>query len=300
VTSDGRGHRLRGMALVLVVAFSWGLNWPVLKYLIGECPPFVFRTLTGAIGMSLMFGAAWMRGERLMPPRGEFGRLAVTSVLNLTSWVGLATISLIWLDATEATIIGYTMPIWAVVLAWAVLGERPTLARIAGLVLGFCGVWVLLFGLPTGGSAPAMNLSAKLPGIAAILGTALMFASGAVFTKRKPVHMGPAALLAWQIGLGSLPVVVGAIAFERWDFSRLDLVGWGCIAYVSVIALCVAYLAWFYALRLLPAGTAATGTLLVPVVGVASSALLLGEPLGLRQVTALGLTVAGVALAARG
>ena len=59
------------------------------------------------------------------------------------------------------------------------------------------------------------------------------------------------------------------------------------------------YLTWFAALRLLPASTTATGSLMVPVVGVLGSGLMLGEPLGLRQFVALGLTLGGVALAAR-
>jgi probable blue pigment (indigoidine) exporter len=60
----------------------------------------------------------------------------------------------------------------------------------------------------------------------------------------------------------------------------------------------LAYVTWFRALRLLPAATAATGVLISPVVGVIASALLLGDPLGPRQVAALGLTLTGVGLAA--
>jgi drug/metabolite transporter (DMT)-like permease len=69
---------------------------------------------------------------------------------------------------------------------------------------------------------------------------------------------------------------------------------------VAVVAQCAAYLAWFRALRLLPAGVAATGSLLVPVIGVFSSGALLGEPLGVRHLVALVLTLGGVVLAARG
>jgi probable blue pigment (indigoidine) exporter len=62
----------------------------------------------------------------------------------------------------------------------------------------------------------------------------------------------------------------------------------------------VAYLAWFRALRLVPASMAATTVLVSPVVGVLGSTLVLGETLGPRQIVALGLTLVGVALAARG
>jgi drug/metabolite transporter (DMT)-like permease len=76
--------------------------------------------------------------------------------------------------------------------------------------------------------------------------------------------------------------------------------GWGGIAYVAVLPMSLAYLAWFRGLRLLPAATAATAVLLAPVIGVFASGFMLGEPLGLRQVGALAMTLGGVALAARG
>jgi drug/metabolite transporter (DMT)-like permease len=183
-------------------------------------------------------------------------------------------------------------------LAWPVLGERPGWQRFAGLVMGLTGVTLLMAGALSGGGTAA--LAAKLPGVAAILCTALMFAGGAVVTKRWPVQMAPVPLVAWQVAIGTLPAWVIALGFERLDLSRVTWLGWGCLVYVAVVAQCLAYLAWFRALRLLPAGVAAMGSLLVPVIGVFSSALLLGEPLGARHLAALVLTLGGVVLAARG
>jgi drug/metabolite transporter (DMT)-like permease len=221
----------------------------------------------------------------------------VAGILNITSWMGFATLALLWLDASEAAIIAYTMPIWAAILAWPVLGERPNLARVAGLAIGLGGIGTLMAAQLL--SAPAAVLVAKLPGVGFILGTALMFAAGAVFTKRFPNTLPPAANLAWQILIGSLPLCVIAVLFDRWDFSRVTPLGWGALAYVMVVAMCISYIAWFRALRALPASTAAIGTLLVPVIGVVSSAIVLGEPLGPRQLLALGMTIGGVVLASR-
>ena len=284
--------------MLVITAFSWGLNWPVLKFIIHAWPPFTFRVLSGFAGAGFLACIALARGERLLPRRDQWTRLAIAAVLNITSWMGLATLSLYWLDASEAVIIAYTMPIWAAMLAWPVLGERPTWPRVAGLGLGFAGVAVLLAGQLL--SAPAAALVAKLPGVASVMGTALMFAGGAVFTKRYPLQVPPLTNVTWQILIGSLPLLAAALAFDRWDLSGVDGEGWAAFAYVAVVALCVSYLAWFRALALLPASVAATGTLLVPVIGVASSAIVLGEPIGVRQVLALAMTVSGVTLASRG
>lgn len=284
--------------MVTVTAFSWGLNWPVLKFVIGEWPPFTFRFLSGLGGAALMFALAAFRRERLLPPRGLWGRLALAGILNITSFAGLGTLALLWLDASEAAIIAYTMPIWASLLAWPVLGERPTPGRIAGLACGLGGVGVLLGGQLL--AAPPAALEAKLPGIACILGTALMFATGAVLTKRNPLNIPPAANVAWQILFGSAPLMLAAVLFDRWDLGRITPGGWAALAYVVVIALSLSYITWFRGLKMLEASTAAIATLMVPVIGVISSGVLLGEPLGPRQLLALGLTVGGVVLASRG
>lgn len=283
--------------MLMVTAVSWGLNWPVLKFVVGEWPPFTFRLLTGVGGAGLMFAVALLMGERPWPQRGQWGRLMLAGVLNVTSFTGFGTLALLWLDASEAAIIAYTMPIWASLFAWPVLGERPTAGRVAGLALGLAGVGTLVGGQLL--AAPAALLMAKLPGIGFILATALMFAAGAVFSKKYPIRVPPNANVAWQILFGSLPLALIALVADRWDLSHVSAMGWVALAYVMVIALCLSYVTWFRALRVLPASNAAVGTLMVPVVGVLSSALVLGEPLGARQLLALGMTLTGVALASR-
>ncbi|HEY0419344.1 MAG TPA: DMT family transporter, partial [Acetobacteraceae bacterium] len=262
MTRPAPPSRIEGAAMLLITAASWGLNWPVLKFVLTQWPPFLFRVLSGVGGVALLLAIALVRGEGLRPRAGQWGRLVVASILNITSWMGLATLALFWLDASEAAIIAYTMPIWAAMIAWPALGERPTWPRLAGLALGLSGVAVLLAGQLL--SAPASALAAKLPGVACILGTALMFASGAVFTKKFPIAMAPVPLVAWQVGIGMVPMLAVALVFDRWDLSRVSPLGWGALLYVAVIALGVSYLAWFRALKLLPASTAAVGTLLVP------------------------------------
>ena len=290
--------RAQGFFWVVVTAIGWGLNWPAMKFALTEWQPFTFRVVTGAGSVVLLFAVALARGETVIPRGGQWGRLALAGVLNITSFVGLGTLSLRWLDAAEAATVAYTMPIWAAALAWPILGERPTAPRITGLAIGLAGVGVLL---GPSLSATGGALAAKLPGFACILGTSILFALGAVLTKRNPPGMKPLASLAWQIVFGTIPIAAGALAFDHWDdLARVGPTGWLITVYVVVIATCVSYLAWFRALRLLPASTATIGTLLVPIIGVFSAALLLHEPLGPRELLALGATVLGVVLASRG
>lgn len=288
-----QGARLaRGLVCMLVTALSWGLNWPLVKYLLAQMPPFTMRASAGLLGTAIAFAVAAGTGERLRPPRGQWRALIVSALLNISAFMGASTLGMMWLPASEAAIIAYTMPLWAVLFAWPILGERPGAARLLALALGLAGVAVLL------GTQPLRASWTELPGIVIAFAGAWLFGLGTVLAKRRPPVMPPVASVAWQVGLGSVPFGLAAL-FERPDFSAVPAPAWLGVVYLGTVSLAVAYLTWFEALRLLPASTAAIATLLVPVVAVFGAALLLGEPLGARQLAALGLTVTGVGLAVR-
>jgi drug/metabolite transporter (DMT)-like permease len=283
-----------GLLLLVLAVVGWGSNWPPLKLLLAELPPMAARAWAGLAAAAILALLVRAAGIRLGVPRGLWPRLWLAALLNFTSWMGLATLSLGWLDAGEACIIAYTMPVWAALLAWPVLGERPTPRRLVALGCGLVALVVVI-------SGRGFDLGlAKLPGVALALAGSTLFALGTVVTKRWPLPMPPAATVVWQVGLGSVPLALAALLLETPDFAALSTTGWVALAYMAIGPLCLCYLAWFAALRRLPASVATMGTLLAPVVGVVGSALLLGEAFGVREVAALGLTLAGVVLVVRG
>jgi drug/metabolite transporter (DMT)-like permease len=286
-----------GLLCLLVTAFGWGLNWPAMKFLLREWPPLSARGaagVTAALGLALL---AALRGEeRLAVPTGSAGRLLLAAGTNVTAWMGLSTLSLLWLSAGEGALLVYTMPIWATLLAWPVRGERPTAGRVLALALGVAGVAVLLAGAGAG-HGPATG-PGRLPGVPLALGAAFLFALGTV-ALRVPLGLPPLAATAWQVGLGCVPMVAAGLLFERPDPGALTPAGWAAMAYMTVVPMGVCYLCWFAALRRLPPALASVATLLVPLVGVVAAALALGEPLGAREGLALCLTLGGVALALR-
>jgi probable blue pigment (indigoidine) exporter len=281
--------RLQGLGFLLLTSLSWGLNWPVAKFLLSELPPFSMRALCCALAMVFAFAIAIVRGDRLSVPLAQWPRLFIFSTFNFWGFTIFTTLSLAWLRASEAVIVTYTLPIWAAMIAWPLLGDRPTLLAILALVLGMSGVALLV------GIDPSDAGWGKLPGVAMGLVSAVLFALGTVMGKKRPFTVPLVPAIAWQLAISLLPI--GALALtERRDWSLVTPLGWIAVLFVSAFPM--AYVTWFRALRLLPAATAATGVLISPVVGVIASALLLGDPLGPRQVAALGLTLTGVGLAA--
>lgn len=293
VSKPARHIASGGLVLLAVTSLCWGLAWPISKFVISEWPPLPARGVPGLVGSVLLFAYAAARGDSLRVPRHLWGRLLVSTIFNVTLWMVVMGLALLWLPAGETAVIGYSMPVWTTLLAWPLLGERLTGRRGLALVMGFSGVVLLMGG---GGFAAS---AAKLPGVLLALTGAVGFALGTIFLKRYPIALPGATSAAWQIGLGCIPVTAVGLAYKVPDVAATTPWGWAGLAYLTLIQFCLAYLCWFAALQRLPASVAAIGTMAVPVIGVVTAAIALHEPLGFTQIAALVLVLCGVALATR-
>ena len=282
-----------GLMFLAITSIGWGFNWPVTKYLLGELPPLTLRGVTGVIGAALLAVLAIARGQSLKVSPEIWPRLVLAGLLNVTAWMVLMGLALLWLPASEGALIAYTMPVWASLLAWPILGERPTLLRTIALLMALAGLGAIM-----GGNGFDTSM-AKLPGMLMVLAGAICFALGTVLAKKLPMRLPPVTAAAWQIGIGCLPIAIVGLAVETSHPQAISRVGWALLFYSTVGQFCIAYVSWFAALSRLPASVAAIGTMAVPVIGVVASAVALGEPLGPVQIAALALTLIGVVLATR-
>ena len=217
-----------------ITSIGWGFNWPVTTYLLSELPPLILRGTTGVVGASLLALLAILRGQSLLVPREQWPRLVLAAFFNVACWMVLMGLALLWLPASEAALIAYTMPIWASLMAWPVLGERPNLLRVISLVMAFAGLSAIMGGNGFAGSVE------KLPGIIMALGGAVGFAVGTILAKKLPLDLPPLSAAAWQIGIGCLPVAVAGFFIEKADVAALSNLGWILVAYSTVIQFCVA------------------------------------------------------------
>jgi probable blue pigment (indigoidine) exporter len=282
-----------GLVFLAVASVGWGLNFPIMKNLLTEWPPLSSRGLCGIVGAAGLALVALARRQSLKVPRPMWSRLLLVSLLTIGGWVAFMGLALLWLNASEAAVLGISVPVWVALLAWPILGERLSPLRAISLAVALAGIAVLI-----GGHGIEASL-AKLPGFLCVLAGALCVALGTVLTKHFPLAMPPLSLAAWQIGLGCLPVAVVGLALEQPQLAALSAVGWASMLYMTLIQFCLCYVCWFAALERLPAATASIGTLLVPVIGVLAAGAMLHEPLGWRELTALVVTLGGVTMALR-
>jgi drug/metabolite transporter (DMT)-like permease len=282
--------RWTGLALLAITCTGWALNWAFIKLLLREWPPLFSRGVSGVAAAMVLAIIASARGESLKVPRGAWGALLLAAFTNVFAWMGFGTPAMVDLSISEGTLLVYTMPIWAMLFAWPMLGTPPHAREFAALGLGIAGIAALF-----AGHTLALD-SGKITGIALALAAAILFAFGSVRTKA-PLPIAPIAQVAWQVGLGCLPMILFGLLVEQPHFARLSSTGGAVLLYMTLGPMGLCYLTWFAALQRLPASTAALGTLTVPVIGVITAALVLGEPLGAREIIAAALTLGGVALA---
>ena len=278
----------QGFFLLASLALFWGTNWPAMKLAVLDMDPWTFRAICFIAGAGGLMLVARARGLSLRIPRDDLGPLILTALINVTCWQIFSAFGLTLMAAGRASIIAFTMPLWASILSVVFLRERMTVLRIVGLALGLAALAILL--------TPEFGRMGGAPwGAAMMLAAAISWAAGTVMLKAIPWRMDTIQLAAWQLAIGGVPVIAAAFLVGR-PASVLELTTPGAIGviYAALIPMIYCHWAWFRIVALFPASVAAIGTLAIPVVGVFSSALILGEPLATADLLALALVVTGL------
>lgn len=273
----------RGMILLGLISLFWGTNWPLMKIALSQFTPWVFRTLCLTGGATGLFLLALVRRERLWPARGDWHRLIWISLFNITAWNLLSVYGVIRLPAGWAAILAYTMPLWSVVLGVALMGDAFTRRRAVGVALGTAGIALLL-------SRESAVLAGAPLGALFMLAAALAWAIGTVLVKTFRVSLPTTAFAAWQMLIGGLPIFMGG-APQLGSLGPVSTAGILALAYNIVVCFVFCYWAWYEVVQMVPVSVSGLGMLMVPVVGMASGMILLGERPAASEYVALALVV---------
>jgi drug/metabolite transporter (DMT)-like permease len=276
--------------LLVGLTLGWGLNWPIMKLVIREMAPMHFRTMClvgGAVGL---FSLARMSGLPIRVPAGQWPRLVALGLVNMTCWNILAICGVSLMASGRAAILGYTMPAWGVLISAWLLGEPLTRRRAFGVGLGIVGMLVLM-----GSEVQAVGRSPV--GALCMILAALTWAMATVMLKRWPVDLPTSSLTAWQMVIGVVPILAIALAVERGPFNPFALSLWPMLGsfYNILVAFVFCYWAWTKIAIEAPVGVSSLAVMMVPVVGVFSGVLVLGETPHWQDYAALVLVVGSVA-----
>ncbi len=286
---SSEGHlpkRLWGLLVALWIA--WGFNWAALKVALTEVAPWTFRSLCLGVGAAVLFAVLRAGRQDLRVPRSEWRRLAMLAFLNITCWNLLVAFGVRMIPAGRGAILAYMMPAWSIPLSVWLLGERLTARKLLGLGLGLVGLVLLLGeGAAELGRAPLGSLL--------VLGASMSWALGTVLQKRYPMSMAPGPYTAWMMLLGGVPIFLGAAVLDDWSaLGHVSAPAALGLAYNVFIAFAFAHWAWITVATAVPVSVFSLSMLVIPVLGVVSGMMFLGERPSWAEYAALGLVLASL------
>ncbi|NQV99886.1 MAG: DMT family transporter [Rhodospirillales bacterium] len=277
-----------GVILLAALTLFWGGNWPFMKMALGEIPVWWFRTICLTVGGASLLLIAGLSGQITQLQRYEIKPLLACTVLNVVGWHLFSAYGVSLMPAGRAVIIAFTMPVWASILSSFYLNEPLTVNKFIALGLGMAGLAVLI--------GPDLWVMKEAPiGALCMLGAAVSWALGTVAFKRTNWTASTSALAGWQLVFASIPITIGAVLLQPMpDWSTISPRTWYSMIYILAFPMVFCQWAYFKSVRAFPASLAAISTLGIPVVGAFSSALILGEHIGIQEITALILVCAAL------
>lgn len=260
----------KAKALLVLLALVWGLSWPIMTIALAEISVWTLRVLGFSLSALSLFALIRVQGRSAAIPRGvTWLHIVAASMFNVVGFGLFSSFALLASSTSRVVIVNYSMPIWASLMAWLILGERLSIRAGLGLVLCISGLTVLVYPVATAPSAVGLLLA---------LCCALSWAAGTVYMKWARIAGDLLAITAWQIALGALVFGAGLLIFQGMPVpAAVSLKAVLAVVYNGLIGTGFAYILWFAIIERLPTATASLGSLATPVVGVSSSMLMLGE-----------------------
>jgi O-acetylserine/cysteine efflux transporter len=269
--------------LVILIAATWGFNFVVIKVGVHEVPPFLFTGLR----FSLAAIPAIFFIERPKEPLstqiafGLFLGVGQFGFLFLSIYLGLS--------ASLASLVLQLQACFTMLLAWAILREAPKTAQLIGAAIAFSGIGVIAYQRWSGPEV--------IPLVLCVLAST-GWASANIISKSANIK-NPLAFVIWTSLVPPLPMFALSAIFE--DHQRISdslfhptALGMGATAYLAFLSTLFGYSAWNYLLKRYPAGVVAPFSLLVPLFGIISGVLVLGESFDKYAIIGAALVIAGL------
>ena len=232
---------------------------------------------------------SYISGQRVRLKGWEIGPLLLCMSFGMLGWHLLSAYGVMEMSAGRASIIAFTMPVWATVLARIILGEPITKLKLVSLTLGMSGLAVLI-------GPDLVHLKETPIGALLMLGAALAWGTGTVLFKKFSWSTSTTALAGWQLTFAGIPIAIGAVIFQLPpDWAAISEKAYFSLAYVMAFPMIFCQWAYLRSVRTFPASVAAISTIGVPIIGTYSSAFILEEVVGLQEFGALVLVCMALA-----
>jgi drug/metabolite transporter (DMT)-like permease len=279
----------RALFLLALLTLCWGINWPMMKFSLRELSPLYFRATAmsaGALGLLAWYSA---KGVAMRLPRASWWPVLLLAAPNILGWHLFSILGVQELASGRAAILGFTMPIWTVVLGALWFGQPLT--RRAALAVACAGAAVALL---VGHEITA--IAGRPVGIVWMQVAAVCWALGTLLIRRSKLTLPTEALTVWMMLMSSVAFWALALALEpwpTWQFSRPMV--WSLL-WAAFINYGAAQVIWVGMARTLPPAASTFAIMAVPLVGIGAAALLVGEVPRLLDYVAAAFVVVAIAV----
>ncbi len=267
---------------IALLCLIWGLNWVVMKQANEFFPPVLFTTYRFILGAVILLGITYFT-KIPMPRREDWKWVILGGILQTVFFNTAVQIGMQFLSAGFSSVLSYSMPLWVVIMAHFLLGEKLTKRKTVGVIMGMIGL-VALFNVSGGGAWWAIILT---------LFGAIAWAFASVLVKLKLQHCNILQYTTWQMVVGAILLSIYSALFGQgtvqWNWLAV-----GCLMYNGVLASALAYFLWTYILSNAEAGKASISVLGIPIIGVLAGVILLKESLYWNTVVGMALILGGI------
>jgi drug/metabolite transporter (DMT)-like permease len=274
-----------------LVCLVWGTTYLAIRISLESIPPLLMAAFRWIAAGSLLVATLTLRGERLPQPR-SWPSLAVLGVLLL----GFGNGAVVWAEQTVPSgltaVLVAMCPFWMVGLeAFMPDGDRLTPRRVAGLLVGFAGIVMLVW--------PEVDVRGGrlfLGGVISAQIACVGWALGSTYARRRGHEENVLGAAAFEMLFGGIALLATGMAIGEWRHLAFTPRTSGALAYLIVFGAVVGFSAYAYALKHLPVATVSLYAYANPVIAVVLGTIVLKEPFDARMGVAAGVVLLGMAL----
>jgi drug/metabolite transporter (DMT)-like permease len=274
----------------LVVCVVWGTTYLGIRIALETIPPGLMAGFRWTAAGLILAVVLRMRGERLPGPRAWPG-IALLGLLLIGFGNGFVVWAEQYVPSGLAAVVIATSPFWMMSSEAIIGGERLTRRGLAGLLIGFSGIVLLVWPDLRAGGERAAYFGA---GLVALQLACAGWAAGSSWSKRHAIEGSIVASTALQMLAGGLLMIGIGTAAGEWRALTFTARTFGALSYLTLAGSLGAFVAYSYALRHLPISTVSLYAYVNPVIAVVLGAVLLDEPFGLRVIVAATLVLLGL------
>ena len=284
--------RWRVITAFTAVYLIWGSTYLAIRLAVETMPPFLMAGIRFLIAGTILY--VWTRWRGVpKPTRSHWLAATIVGGLLLLGGNGGVVWAAQHVSSGLTALLIATVPLWMALLNWLRPGgAKPSNRIIAGLLLGFIGITLLI-----GPSKLAGGHQVDPLGAAVLIIASLSWAAGSLYSRRAQLPASPLLATGMEMLAGGALLLIAGLLFGEWtrfDLSAPSLRSWLALSYLIIFGALIGFTAYIWLLRVTTPALASTYAYVNPVVAIFLGWAFVGEPLTARTLLAAAIIIGAV------